>query len=158
MVSFTTASYLDNGVAELAKQYILSEAPVRYHDFIVPKFPLGCKRRIYDPGYLASLRRDNVEPVAQGIREFTETGLMSEDGVAEDFDAVMLATGFSVSSFLAPIKIVGRHGKSLHEQWEEHRGAQAYMGTFVHNHPNFAILYGPNTFPAFNSIIYSIEV
>ncbi|KAG7120249.1 FAD-binding monooxygenase ktnD like protein [Verticillium longisporum] len=123
-----------------ARQYILSEAPERYHDFIVPKFPLGCKRRIYDPGYLASLRRDNVELLAQGIREFTETGLISEDGVAEDFDAVILATGFSVSSFLAPMKIVGRHGKSLHEQWEEHRGAQAYMGTFVHNHPNFAIL------------------
>ncbi|RNJ59140.1 hypothetical protein D7B24_003233 [Verticillium nonalfalfae] len=118
-----------------ARRYILREAPERYHDFIVPKFPLGCKRRIYDPGYLASLRRDNVELLAQGIREFTETGLVSEDGVAEDFDAV-----------------------SLHEQWEEHRGAQAYMGTFVHNHPNFAILFGPNTFPAFNSVIYSIEV
>ncbi|KAM0330103.1 hypothetical protein ACHAQA_004275 [Verticillium albo-atrum] len=125
---------------EEARQYILSEAPEKYHAFLVPQFPLGCKRRIYDPGYLACLRRDNVQLLPEGIQEFTETGLISERGTEEDFDAVILATGFSVSSFLAPMKIVGRNGKSLHEQWEEHRGAQAYMGTFVHNHPNFAIL------------------
>ncbi|KAM0276076.1 hypothetical protein ACHAQH_007095 [Verticillium albo-atrum] len=136
---------------EEARQYILSEAPEKYHDFILPKFPLGCKRRIYDPGYLASLRRDNVELLAEGIQEFTETGHVSEKGTSEDVDAVILATGFSVSSFLAPMKIVGRNGKSLHEQLEEHRGAQAYIGTFVHNHPNFAIL-------LVNSVMYSIKV
>lgn len=125
---------------EEARQYIFSEAPKKYHDFIVPKFPLGCKRRIYDPGYLASLHRDNVDLLPEGVQEFTETGLVSEKGKTEDFDAVILATGFSVSSFLAPMNIVGKNGRSLHDQWEKHRGAQAYMGTFVHDHPNFAIL------------------
>jgi cation diffusion facilitator CzcD-associated flavoprotein CzcO len=123
-----------------ARSYILSEAPKKYHHFIVPDFPLGCKRRIYDPGYLACLHRDNVELLPEGIQEFTETGLLSETGKSEDFDAVILATGFDVQSFLAPMKITGKTGEELQNQWSNRRGAQAYMGTFVHNNPNFAIL------------------
>ncbi|KAI9168091.1 Baeyer-Villiger monooxygenase [Paramyrothecium foliicola] len=130
----------------------------KYHNFIVPNFPLGCKRRIYDPGYLASLHRDNVELVPEGIKEFTETGMISESGKETEFDAAILATGFAVTSFLAPMEIIGKNGRSLRSQWDSHRGAQAYMGTFVHNFPNLAILFGPNTFPAFNSVIYSVEV
>ncbi|KAF4994132.1 hypothetical protein FDECE_13232 [Fusarium decemcellulare] len=145
-------------VEEEARSYIRKEAPRKYHDFIFPDFPLGCKRRIYDPGYLASLHRDNVELLPEGIQEFTKNGLISETGKTEDFDAVILATGFDVQSFLAPMKITGKTGVELQDQWSRRRGAQAYMGTFVHNMPNFAILFGPNTFPAFNSVIYAIEV
>ncbi|KAH7127307.1 hypothetical protein EDB81DRAFT_846220 [Dactylonectria macrodidyma] len=143
---------------EEARQYIRKESPSKYHDFIIPNFPLGCKRRIYDPGYLASLHRDNVELLPEGLSRFTETGVVSETGKEESFDAVILATGFDVQSFLAPMEIIGKTRHSLQDQWSNHRGAQAYMGTLVHNHPNLAILFGPNTFPAFNSVIYAIEV
>lgn len=125
---------------EEARQYIYSETPKKYHDIIVPNFPLGCKRRIYDPGYLASLHRDNVELRTEGIERLTETGLVSDGGHKSDYDAIILATGFNVSSFLTPIKIIGKTGKSLHDQWNNHRGAQAYMGSFVHDCPNFGIL------------------
>lgn len=125
---------------EEARRYIYKEAPKKYHSFIIPNFPLGCKRRIYDPGYLASLHRDNVELLPEGIKRVTETGIISEKGKEEDFDAIILATGFSVTRFLAPMQIVGKDGRTLDEQWEEHRGAQAYMGTFVHNFPNFGIM------------------
>lgn len=127
-------------VEEEARSYIRKEAPLKYHDFIFPDFPLGCKRRIYDPGYLASLHCDNVELLPEGIQEFNENGLVSETGKREDFDAVILATGFDVQSFLAPMKITGKTGEELQEQWSKRRGAQAYMGTFVHNMPNLAIL------------------
>jgi hypothetical protein len=39
------------------------------------------------------------------------------------------------------MEVYGRKGKSLTDQWRESRGAQAYMGTYVHNFPNFAMLY-----------------
>lgn len=125
---------------EEARQYIYKETPTKYHGVIIPDFPLGCKRRIYDPGYLASLHRDNVELLPEGIREITESGIVSENGREEEFDAIILATGFDVASFLAPMKVVGKTGETLHDQWVNHRGAQAYMGTFVHNFPNFATL------------------
>ncbi|KPM43012.1 hypothetical protein AK830_g3538 [Neonectria ditissima] len=145
-------------IEESARQYIYETSPKKYHSFLVPTFPLGCKRRIYDPGYLACLHRDNFNLLPEGPQEFTDNGIISETGKQEDFDVVILATGFKVQSFLTPMKIVGKNGVNIHEQWSKNRGAQAYMGTFVHNQPNFAILFGPNTFPAFNSVIYAIEV
>lgn len=123
-----------------AKKYIYGQTPQKYHDIIVPDFPLGCKRRIFDPGYLASLHRPNVELLAEGIQQVTETGIISEKGKKEDFDAIVLATGFKVQSFLTPMNIEGKTGESIGSQWEKKEGAQAYMGTFVHNFPNFGIL------------------
>lgn len=145
-------------IEEKAKEYIYSQAPQKYHDVLVPDFALGCKRRIFDPNYLSSLNLDHVNLVAEGIREITKTGIISESGYEEDFDIIILATGFQVSNFLTPMKIVGKTGVAIKEQWESGMGAQAYMGTFVHNFPNFGILFGPNTFPAFNSVIYAVEV
>ena len=138
-------------------RYIKSRAPQRYWDSIVPKFPLGCKRRIFDPDYLDALNLPNVEFLNHGIKQITETGIVSSGGVKDDFDIIVLGTGFQVARFLTPMKIIGAHGSSLAEQWNECRGAQAYLGTYVHNFPNLAILFGPNTFPANNSALFACE-
>jgi cation diffusion facilitator CzcD-associated flavoprotein CzcO len=100
----------------------------------------GCKRRIFDPDYLESLHEDNLSLVAEGIKEIDETGITSDSGVREEFEVIVLATGFQVSAFLTPMNIIGSKGQPLTEQWEESKGAQAYFGTYVHNFPNFAIL------------------
>lgn len=145
-------------IEENAKAYIYSQAPRKYHEVLVPDFALGCKRRIFDPNYLSSLHLDHVDLIAEGIREVTKTGIISESGYEEDFDIIILATGFQVSNFLTPMQIVGKTGVAIKDQWQSKKGAQAYMGTFVHNFPNFGMLFGPNTFPAFNSVIYAVEV
>jgi len=69
-----------------------------------------------------------------------ETGIVSESGEKTDFDVIVLATGFQVQQFLAPMQVTGKNGISLIQQWKENRGAQAYLGSYVHNFPNFAIL------------------
>ncbi|KAI3394967.1 hypothetical protein diail_2025 [Diaporthe ilicicola] len=145
-------------IEEETKRYIYAQAPGKYHEVLVPYFALGCKRRIFDPNYLSSLHLEHVDLIAEGIRAITETGIISESGYEEDFDIIILATGFQVSNFLTPMNIVGKTRVAIKDQWEAKRGAQAYMGTFVHNFPNFGILFGPNTFPAFNSVIYAVEV
>jgi cation diffusion facilitator CzcD-associated flavoprotein CzcO len=127
-------------VEQNAKDYIYSMCPEEYHGFIVPDFPLGCKRRIFDPGYLECLSRDNIELVPEGIKEVVETGIISSSGRYEEFDVIVLATGFQVQNFLGSIEIVGKSGKALKAQWASQRGAQAYMGTYVHNFPNFGML------------------
>ncbi|KAF2097820.1 FAD/NAD(P)-binding domain-containing protein [Rhizodiscina lignyota] len=146
------------GVEQHAKEYIYKMTPKEYHDFIVPEFPLGCKRRIFDPDYLKTLHCKNVELIPEGIKRIDPTGIVSDSGIHEEFDVIVLATGFQVQNFLATIELVGKNGEKIHRQWDKHRGAQAYLGTYVHNFPNFAILFGPNTFPAHNSVIYSSEV
>ncbi|KAI8648281.1 hypothetical protein NCS55_01497300 [Fusarium keratoplasticum] len=142
---------------EESKAYIRSKVPDAYAKHLIPKFPLGCKRRIFDPGYLDSLNRHNVELIPEGIREMTETGIISSSGKEDEYDIIVLATGFQVSEFLTPMHIVGSHGVSLHDQWKQCRGAQAYLGTHVHNFPNLGILFGPNTFPANNSALFACE-
>ena len=144
-------------VEEESKRYIESIAPKKYWKHIIPTFPLGCKRRIFDPDYLESLNRPNVELLPEGIQEMTETGITSSSGISDDFDIIVLATGFQVSQFLTPMQIVGSNGQSLQKQWDECRGAQAYLGTYVHNFPNLAIIFGPNTFPANNSALFACE-
>jgi cation diffusion facilitator CzcD-associated flavoprotein CzcO len=140
-----------------SKEYIKSKAPEKYWQYIIPKFPLGCKRRIFDPGYLDALSRPNIELLPTGIQEITETGIISSSGIQDDYDLIVLATGFQVSDFLTPMDIIGVDGRSLHLQWKECRGAQAYLGTYVHNFPNLAIIFGPNTFPANNSALFACE-
>ncbi|GKZ27870.1 hypothetical protein AbraCBS73388_006207, partial [Aspergillus brasiliensis] len=98
------ATYMPGAVAERlraqaenrARKYICETAPKKYHKDLIPNFPLGCKRRIFDPNYLESLHRSNVELAPVGIDHFDETGIVSLDGVRTEFDAVVLATGFDV--------------------------------------------------------------
>lgn len=143
---------------ESAKRYIYKTAPQKYHKMLVPEFPLGCKRRIFDPGYLDSLHSPKVDLVAEGIQKIDATGITSTSGARDEFDVIVLATGFQVQNFLTPMKIVGKTGVSLTDQWDQGQGAQAYLGTYVHNFPNMAILFGPNTFPAHNSALFCCEV
>ena len=98
-----------------------------------------------------------MELLNHGIQEITKTGIVSSGGVKDDFDIIVLATGFQVAKFLTPMEIIAAHGTSLSQQWNECQGAQAYLGTYVHNFPNLAILFGPNTFPANNSALFACE-
>ncbi|KAF9887909.1 hypothetical protein FE257_009431 [Aspergillus nanangensis] len=139
-----------------AVDYIRQNAPAKYHDALVPAFPLGCKRRIFDPGYLACLHQGNIELTTEPIVEFYEHGLRTARRDIE-VDAVVLSTGFKIQEFLSPIEVIGRH-TSLNEHWKSTRGAQAYKATFVSGFPNFGIIFGPNAFPAHNSVIYTNEV
>lgn len=125
---------------EIARQYIFGKAPKKYHEILVPDFELGCKRKIADPGYLNALNWDNVELLPEGLQKITETGIVSSSGRFDEYDLIVLATGFKVSQFLTPMEVVGADGNTLEQQWRESRGAQAYLGTFVHNFPNMAIL------------------
>jgi len=142
---------------EVARQYMTATAPAKFHDILLPKYPLGCKRRIFDPGYLESLHSPKIELTTEPILEFTPTGLQTPNRTI-DFDVVVLSTGFKIQEFLSPITVRGRDGITLNEHWKDTRGAQAYKSTFVTGFPNFGIVFGPNAFPAHNSVIYTNEV
>jgi cation diffusion facilitator CzcD-associated flavoprotein CzcO len=100
----------------------------------------GCKRRIFDPDYLDALHRQNLDLIPEGIQKIDESGITSDSGERTEVDVIVLATGFQVQQFLIPMKMVGQNSTLLSQQWKESRGAQAYMGSYVHNFPNFAIL------------------
>lgn len=78
--------------------------------------------------------------VPEGIAKVDATGITSATGVREEFDVIVLATGFEVANFLGPLKVIGKNSIDLHGQWNRGSGAQAYMGVYVHNFPNFALM------------------
>ncbi|KAL1296811.1 hypothetical protein AAFC00_004437 [Neodothiora populina] len=139
-----------------AEEYMRRVAPKKYLEILIPKFPLGCKRRIFDPGYLECLHWPNVQLTTERITGFTKTGLRTNRREFE-LDAVVLSSGFKIQEFLSPIELVGKDGQTLNEHWENTRGAQAYKATFVSGFPNFGIVFGPNAFPAHNSVIFTNE-
>jgi 4-hydroxyacetophenone monooxygenase len=124
---------------------------------VVPTYPPGAKRLLRDNGVWArTLKRDNVRLVTAGIREITPTGIVTDEGEAHDFDVIIYGTGFQASKFLTPMKVRGRGGVDLHEQWGG--DARAYLGVTIPHFPNFFCLYGPNTNIVINgSIVYFSE-
>ncbi|EER25406.1 Flavin-binding monooxygenase-like family protein [Coccidioides posadasii C735 delta SOWgp] len=121
---------------------------------LTPDYPPGCKRMILSDDYFPTLARDNVSLETGHIDCITEKGIVI-DGVEQDLDLIVLATGFRTVEFMHPIKIYGRDGRPLSEIWEG--GARALYGVAVEDLPNFAMLYGPNTNLGHNSIILMIE-
>nr|QQZ48818.1 hypothetical protein JKL49_15750 [Phenylobacterium glaciei] len=126
-------------------------------DKVIPTYPIGGKRALLDNGvWIAALKRPNVELVTDAITEITESGIITADGTARDFDVIIYGTGFHASRFLYPMKIKGRGGADLHDTWDG--DARAYLGMTTPGFPNLFMIYGPNTNIVVNgSIIFFSE-
>lgn len=121
---------------------------------LTPREQAGCKRILFDPGYLDALNQPNVELVNEAIVEITADGVRTGTGLREA-DVVVWGTGFAATELLAPMKIRGLDGRSLDDVWAE--GAHAYYGMAVPGFPNLFIMYGPNTSLGSGSIIAMLE-
>jgi len=124
---------------------------------LTPNYPFNCKRPVRDPDYLRTFNRDNVELIDKAVVSFTEGGLVAEDGIERKADVVVMATGFKASSFLSTLKVTGRNGIDLHEQWEKTGGPEAFLGLCNHGFPNLFTFYGPNSNSSTGSIIFVLE-
>jgi cation diffusion facilitator CzcD-associated flavoprotein CzcO len=122
---------------------------------LTPSYPIGCKRIIISDDYYPAFERKNVELVTDAIERFSREGIVTRNGVTHPVDTVVFATGFETMTFLAPMEIEGREGRTLSEAWRD--GAEAYLGIAVSGFPNLFLLYGPNTNLGHNSIIFMIE-
>jgi len=145
-------------VREFLIQYLRAEFPEdELFEKVVPDYPPAAKRIVRDNGVWArTLRRDNVELVSDKIREITEHGVLTDDGVERSFDVIIYGTGFHASKFLMPMEVHGSGGVDIHEHWDG--DARAYLGITVPGYPNLFLLYGPNTNIVINgSIIYFSE-
>ncbi|MCA3747074.1 NAD(P)/FAD-dependent oxidoreductase [Phenylobacterium sp.] len=144
---------------EMIAGAIAAQAPNRPDlvEKVVPTYPVGGKRSLLDNGvWMAALQRDNVSLVTDAISEITETGILTADGTARDFDVIIYGTGFHASKFLEPMKIRGRGGADLHATWDG--DPRAYLGMTTPGFPNLFMIYGPNTNIVVNgSIIFFSE-
>jgi len=122
---------------------------------LTPDYPFGCKRTLVCSDFYKAVLRDNVELVTEGIARVHAEAVVTEDGRTRPVDAIVLATGFRATEYLAGLDVVGVDGRRLHDDWSE--VAHAYLGLTVSGYPNFFMLYGPNTNQGGNSIIVILE-
>jgi cation diffusion facilitator CzcD-associated flavoprotein CzcO len=122
---------------------------------LTPDYPMGCKRILISDDWYAALTRDNVEVVTNRIARVEPDRVVTEDGSEREVDAIILATGFASTEFLAPMRITGLDRRELNEVWRD--GPEAYLGLTVSGFPNLFILYGPNTNLGVGSIVYMLE-
>ncbi len=123
----------------------------------LPDFPPASKRIVVDNGtWPNTLLKEHVHLTTEPIERITPRGILTEDGEEHELDVLVYGTGFQASKFLTPMRVVGRDGVDMHEQWGG--DARAYLGITMPNFPNFFFLYGPNTNIVVNgSIVYFSE-
>ncbi|KAF3031696.1 hypothetical protein E8E12_002056 [Didymella heteroderae] len=111
---------------------------------LMPSYPIGSKKILFDNNFHRSLALENVRLVSEPIKSISVDGIASESGEFIESDVIVCATGFRASEFLLPMSVRGRDGHSLDEDWAA--GAEAYLGVAVHGYPNLFMVAGPNSF------------
>ncbi len=122
---------------------------------VTPDSAMGCKRVLFTGDWFRTLRRADVGLVTAGIERVTPAGIRTADGVEHGCDIIVYGTGFAATEFLAPVRIAGRDGRDLHDEWRA--GAYAHLGIAVPGFPNMFLMYGPNTNTGNTSVVYFHE-
>ena len=123
---------------------------------LTPDYVMGCKRVLIANDYYPALTKDNVEVNTDGIREVTEHGIVDEQGVEHEVDAIIYGTGFHVTDAFDYLDITGLDGRDLSKDWQDN-GIQTHLGITVAGYPNLFFLLGPNTALGHNSVVFMIE-
>ena len=114
-------------------------------DILAPEEPpyyISTKRPSLEQDYYECCDKENVDIVNSPIREFTETGIVTEDGKHRDFDVVAICTGYdAVTGGLRTMGFKGRDGLDLDEKWKD--GVITHLGMTVNGFPNFLMVYCP---------------
>ncbi len=107
-----------------------------------PTYRAACKRLIISPNFYDAIQRPQAEVVTETIDRVEPEGIRTSDGRLHQVDVLVLATGFHADSFMRPMRVTGRNGRTLEAAWSER--PEAYLAVSVPDFPNFFMLNGPN--------------
>ncbi|KAE9398740.1 FAD/NAD(P)-binding domain-containing protein [Gymnopus androsaceus JB14] len=147
--------FLHPTIEKIFKGYVRRTAPEKYQDKLIPSYQLGCRRLLFDNGYLASLHRPNVTMDWSGIDSFVEDGIMTKTGEKVNLDVIIISTGFITDDF--PFFVKGLE-TTIKNYYDLAGGPKAYKGTSIPGFPNFYLILGPNSGTGHTSFIYMEEI
>ena len=127
----------------------------RLRDRVTPDYAMGCKRVLFTGDWYRTLRAPHVDLVTDDILQITRAGVRTAGGAVYECDLLVYATGFASTAFVTPMRVVGRDGRALDEEWAD--GAYAHLGMAVPGFPNMFLMYGPNTNTGNTSVVYFLE-
>ena len=127
-------------------------------DKVTPDFPPHCRRLTPGPGYLEALTKPNLSFIQTPIKEITEDGIITIDGIHRPVDAIVCSTGANTDS-APPFPIVAGE-YDLSRDWR-HDGAfgfpYTYLGLCTPGFPNLTFLLGPNSAGPSGTVPHAIE-
>lgn len=126
-------------------------------DKLTPDFTIGCKRILLSNSFYPALQKNHVQlhDKNDGIKEITESGIVTQNGQSIDLDLIVYSTGYDATDGVISYPVIGKDNKKLSDFWQEY--PRAYMGTSVPEFPNLFIVTGPNTGIGHTSAIFLIE-
>ncbi|OBK17585.1 flavin-containing monooxygenase [Mycobacterium asiaticum] len=122
---------------------------------LTPDFSAGCKRLLMTSDYYPALQAENCKLVTWPIARLSPRGIRTVEGIEHQFDAIVFATGFDVSTTGSPFPVTGLDGRDLASEWRN--GAYAYRSVAVSGYPNLYFTFGPNSGPGHNSALVYME-
>ncbi|KAL5333614.1 hypothetical protein BJX70DRAFT_403382 [Aspergillus crustosus] len=142
-------------VEKRSREYVQDAAPESYWDLLIPKYEFGCRRRIFDRGYLSALHEPNMRLTNTPIASITANSILTTSGEEIPVDAILLANGFALTHYETEIR--GRHGKTRDEHWAQYGHKATYKSIAMNGFPNFFYVLGPNSGRLYTSTIQIIE-
>jgi cation diffusion facilitator CzcD-associated flavoprotein CzcO len=110
-------------------------------------YSFGTKRVPLEQNYYEAFNLDHVYLVNlqdDSIEELTSGGVLMNSGTSHDFDVVILATGFEISTGgFTQVDIQGRGGVKLADKWSVR--TRTYLGMSISGFPNMLFPYGPQS-------------
>jgi len=145
----------DSYRASMMERLATSEKGRTVADWIIPSFPVGCRRITPGLGFLDALMSEDVESVWGEIGMVTAKGIRTSDGRDLDFDVIICATGFD-GSYRPGFTLTGRGGVSLAQKWLD-EDPECYFGTAVSGFPNYFMFLGPNSPVSNGGLVQGIQ-
>ncbi|KAL2848916.1 hypothetical protein BJY01DRAFT_262438 [Aspergillus pseudoustus] len=124
-------------------------------EYLLPSFPVGCRRQTPGPGFLEALTQDNIEMRWDDVAAITERGIRTRSGEEKEYDVIVCATGFD-TSFRPAFPLIGRGGVDLAKKWDIEQ-PKAYFGVLVPDMPNYFCFIGPNSPISNGSLVLGIQ-
>lgn len=152
IILLPSSAWLRKIIEKRMSRWMLKRAPEDIKDKIIPDFPYGGKRIIFDGGYLRSLNYPNVKMVWDSLDRVSETTITTGKGQTFSPDVIALATGFATEIGL---EMFGREGYSI---LTDRSHTRQYLGTSTPGFPNMFTMLGANTAPGLFSVLYHLEV
>ncbi|KAL2826251.1 hypothetical protein BDW59DRAFT_179602 [Aspergillus cavernicola] len=123
--------------------------------YLLPDFPVGCRRLTPGPGFLEALSQEHVDIQWDDIARVDQNGIVTRSGETKPYDVIVCATGFD-TSFRPSFPLIGRNGVNLADKWESDIPA-AYFGFLVPDMPNYFCFIGPNSTISNGSLVLGIQ-
>ncbi|KAI9258170.1 hypothetical protein BDA99DRAFT_515428 [Phascolomyces articulosus] len=163
-IGYVIFGYFKSKIAQLQRRSlekgmtdrILKQGRPDLVEKLIPDYAPGCKRIAVTDDYLEALCRDNVVVERSRITEVRGRTITTQDGNEEEYDVLVLATGYDVQGFLGNLTVQGKHKQTLNDMWED-SFPEMYKTTCINGYPNMFIILGPSSILGHNSVLVMTE-